>query len=70
MKLAIASLICSFVSIFIFWWLGIVGVFLGITAVCRYDGDIGERGLAPWICLIGVLMGAVTTALYLVPYLS
>ena len=65
MKSALASFICSLVSLFIFWWLGIIGVILGATSICRYEGDLNERSTVVGFSVAGIVIGAVSIILYL-----
>jgi len=65
MKLAITSFVCSLVSLVIFWWLGIVGVFLGVTAVCRCEGDLNDKNLITGFSVAGIVIGAIGVVLYL-----
>lgn len=65
MKSAVASFICSLVSLFIFWWLGVIGVILGVTSICRYDGDFNERNAVVGFSVAGTVIGAVSIILYL-----
>ena len=54
-KTAITGLVCSIVSLFIFWWLGIVGLSSGITAL-KQISNTGEKGKA--MAIIAIVIGA------------
>lgn len=54
MVTAILSFIFSCVSLFVFWWLSIPGVLLGIIAITKAEDDNIQRGFG----IAGVVVGA------------
>lgn len=60
-KEALISVICSVVSIFIFWWLSCVGIGLGIRAL-RNIKNTNEKGKV--LAIIGIVIGVIALGLY------
>ena len=60
-KNAIYSIVCSSVSIFIFWWLSIAGISTGILALKEIK-EKNERGKA--LAIIGIVIGVIGLTLY------
>ena len=58
---AICSCIFSIVSLFIFWWLGPIGLGLGIRALNEIKTK-QEKGKA--LAIIGIIIGAIGLGLY------
>lgn len=60
-KNAIGSIVCSVVSIFIFWWLAVAGVGLALNAL-REIKNTGEKGKV--LAIIGLIISACGLILY------
>lgn len=60
-KNAISSLACSIISLFIFWWLALVGISTGALALREIKQNGGKgKGLA----IAGIIIGIISEALY------
>ncbi len=60
-KNAISSLVCSIISLFIFWWLALVGISTGALALREIKQNGGKgKGLA----IAGIIIGIISEALY------
>ena len=62
MVTAILSFIFSCVSLFVFWWLSIPGVLLGIIAITKAEDDNIQRGFG----IAGTVVGAVALIVLIV----
>ena len=62
-KNAIISLVCSIVSIVIFWWLSIVGISTGILALKEIKTK-NEKGTG--LAIAGIVIGIIGVTLYCV----
>lgn len=60
-KNAIISLVCSTVSLFIFWWLAFVGIGLGIRALNEIK-TTGEKGKT--LVIISIILAVICAVLY------
>ena len=60
-KSAIISLVCSVVSLFIFWWLAFVGIGLGIRALNEIK-TTGEKGKT--LVIISIILAIICAILY------
>lgn len=61
-KESIISIICSVVSIFIFWWLSCIGIGLGIRAL-RNIKNTNEKGKS--LAIIGIAIGIVSWGIFI-----
>lgn len=60
-KQAIGSIVCSGTCIFIFWWLGISGIILGVQALKEIK-ETNERGKE--LAYAGIAIGAISVILF------
>lgn len=60
-KNAIIALAFSVIAIFIFWWLSIAGISLGVKSLKEMK-DSGEKGKA--LAIAGIVVGFIDLALY------
>ena len=60
-KKAKYSLICSLISLFIFWWLAIVGISYGFLALKEINST-NEKGKG--LAITGILFGILNCCLY------
>ena len=60
-KNAIYSIVCSIISIFIFWWLSIAGLGFGIRALKEIK-TTNEKGKT--LAIIGIIIGAIGVLFY------
>ena len=60
-KEAIGSIACSIICLFIFWWLGISGIILGVQALKEIK-ETNEKGKE--LAYAGIAIGAVAILLY------
>ncbi len=67
-KFAYASIISSAVSIVLFWWLSIVGMFFGIRALLltQHPGNTNDKKLVMYksISAFGIIIGMISWYLY------
>ena len=64
---AIISIICSGISLLIFWWLAPIGVGLGIRSI-REIKTKSEKGII--LSIIGIILGIVSLTLYIMSIAS
>lgn len=62
-KNAIISLVCSIISLVIFWWLSFVAIGCGVTALKEIK-EKEEKGKA--LAIAGIVIGVIDIALYFV----
>ena len=55
MAWAIVSLVLSCVSLFVFWWLGLIGAILGIVGLSTADDNKTQKGLSIAGIVVGIL---------------
>ena len=55
MAWAIVSLALSCVSLFVFWWLGLIGSILGIVGLSTADENKTQKGLSIAGIVVGIL---------------
>lgn len=60
-KEAIASIVCSAVSLLIFWWLAIAGIGSGIRAIMEIRKK-NEKGMV--LAILGIVIGIASVTLY------
>ena len=62
MVIAILSFIFSCVSLFVFWWLSIPGVILGIVSIAKAEDNNAQRAFG----IAGTVVGAVALIVLIV----
>ena len=62
-KYSIISVVFSSVSLFIFWWLAIAGISLGVQSL-RQIKEKNEKGKA--LSIIGIIIGSVSISLFVI----
>lgn len=60
-KNAIYSIICSVICLFIFWWLSLAGISLGVQALKQIK-ETNEKGKI--LAYIGIILGSVSFVMY------
>lgn len=55
MAWAIVSLVLSCVSLFVFWWLGLIGAIFGIVGLSTADDNKTQKGLSIAGIIVGIL---------------
>lgn len=55
MAWAIVSLVLSCVSLFVFWWLGLIGAILGIVGLATSEDNKTQKGLSIAGIVAGIL---------------
>ena len=64
---AIISIICSGVSLLIFWWLSAIGIGLGIRSLKEIKVK-NEKGIV--LSFIGIILGMISLTLYVISVVS
>lgn len=62
-KFAIYSIISSFVSLFLFWWLASIGIGYGIKSL-KDSKEKGEKGRI--LAILGIIIGIISISLYFI----
>ena len=62
-KEAIGSIICSGICLFIFWWLGISGIILGVQALKEIK-ETNEKGKE--LAYAGIAIGSLSVFLFII----